>query len=99
MNNQANGQPPMRIGIDFGTTHTSAALYDGNRIHPIPLDPRNDNPNLLRSMIYVNREQQIHLGLDAVRTFLEQDTGRKVVFEEKVVGTITNTVASHDAQE
>ncbi|MEZ4677841.1 MAG: Hsp70 family protein [Caldilineaceae bacterium] len=99
MSKYSNGQPPMRIGIDFGTTHTSAALYDGNRIHPIPLDPRNDNPNLLRSMIYVNREQQIHLGLDAVRTFLEQDTGREVVFEEKVVGTITNTVASHDAQE
>jgi len=95
----SNEKQPCRIGIDFGTTHTSAALYDGVRMQAIPLDPDNENPNLLRSMIYVNREQQIHLGLDAVKTFLEQDTGREVVYEEKVVGTLTNTVASHDAQE
>lgn len=95
----ANNQQSSRIGIDFGTTHTSAAFYDGRKIHAIPLDPDNDNPSLLRSMLYVNRAQQVHLGLDAVKTFLEQDTGREVVFEEKVVGTLTNTVASHDAQE
>jgi len=89
----------MRIGIDFGTTHTSAAFYNGETIHAIPLDRGNDNPNLLRSMIYVNRQQQIDLGVEAVKAFLEQDTGREVIFEEKVVGTLTNTVASHDAQE
>jgi molecular chaperone DnaK (HSP70) len=99
MLNKFSNRNPIRIGIDFGTTHTSAAFYDGNQIHAIPLDPANDNPTLLRSMIYVNRAQQIHLGVDAVKTFLEQDTGREVIFEEKVVGTLTNTVASHDAQE
>ena len=99
MKNFSNHHAPTRIGIDFGTTHTSAAFYDGKAIQAIPLDLENDNPNLLRSMIYVNRAQQIHLGLDAVKTFLEQDTGREVIFEEKVVGTLTNTVASHDAQE
>ncbi len=99
MNNFSNHHAPTRIGIDFGTTHTSAAFYDGKAIHAIPLDLENDNPTLLRSMVYVNRQQQIHLGLDAVKTFLEQDTGREVIFEEKVVGTLTNTVASHDAQE
>ena len=81
MQKQFNGNQLTRIGIDFGTTHTSAALYDGKQIHPIPLDLMNDNPNLLRSMIYVNREQKVHLGLDAVKTFLAQDTGREVVFE------------------
>ncbi|MFN8486834.1 MAG: Hsp70 family protein [Caldilineaceae bacterium] len=83
----------MRIGIDFGTTHTSAAFYDGQTIRAIPLDPRNANPNLLRSMIYITHEQKRFLGLAAVRTFLEQDTGRPVVYQKKVVGTIENTVA------
>ena len=83
----------MRIGIDFGTTHTSAAFYDGQTIHNIPLDPQNPNPFLLRSMIYITRKQQCFLGLAAVRTFLQQDTGRPVVYQKKVVGTIENTVA------
>jgi hypothetical chaperone protein len=83
----------MRIGIDFGTTHTSAAFYDGQTIRDIPLDPQNANPHLLRSMIYITREQRRFLGLAAVRTFLRQDTGRPVVYQKKVVGAIENTVA------
>lgn len=83
----------MRIGIDFGTTHTAAAFYDGQTIQAIPLDSQNANPNLLRSMIYITREQKTFLGLAAVRTFLQQDTGRPVVYQKKVVGTIENTVA------
>jgi len=89
----------MKIGIDFGTTHTSAAFYDGKAIHAIPLDGENANPNLLRSMIYITREQQHFLGLEAVRTFLQHDTGRPVIYQEKMVGTITYTVASLDTDE
>ncbi|RIK44680.1 MAG: hypothetical protein DCC55_01565 [Chloroflexi bacterium] len=83
----------MRIGIDFGTTHTSAAFYDGRQTQFIPLEPQSPNPHLLRSLIYVTRTQRVFLGLAAARTFLREDTGRPVVYEEKVVGTIENTVA------
>ena len=65
----------MRIGIDFGTTHTSAAFYDGRKLTFIPLDKRNSNPRVLRSMIYIDRNQRVRLGMDAVTTFLEEDTG------------------------
>lgn len=83
----------MKIGIDFGTTHTSAALYDGKQFQAITLDPLNDNPHLLRSMIYITREQEYFLGVKAVHSYLAQDTGRPVVYEEKRVGTIEYTVA------
>lgn len=86
----------MRIGIDFGTTHTSAAIYDGSNLTFIPLDQKNADPHILRSMIYVNRAQEHCLGLEAVETFLAEDTGRPIVYEEKVVGTIENTVAQTD---
>ncbi|MBK8050837.1 MAG: hypothetical protein IPK16_29270 [Anaerolineales bacterium] len=48
----------------------------------------------MRSTIYVDSRHRVRLGVDAVKTFLREDTGRPVVFEEKVVGTIENTVAS-----
>lgn len=93
MNHFLNSKQSIRIGVDFGTTHTSAAFYDGKQIHAIPLDPANANPNLLRSMIYITKEQACFLGINAVQTYLEQDTGRPVVYEEKYVGTIEYTVA------
>ncbi|MBX3014303.1 MAG: Hsp70 family protein [Caldilineaceae bacterium] len=79
--------------MDFGTTHTSAAFYDGDQLHAIPLDPANANPNLLRSMIYITKEQACFLGAQAVHNYLEQDTGRPVIYAEKFVGTIEYTVA------
>ena len=60
----------------------------------IPLDPQNGSEYNLRSMIYVDGHHRVRLGVDAVQTFLREDTGRPVVLEEKVVGTIENTVAS-----
>lgn len=84
----------MWLGIDFGTTNTSAAVYDGNVLDYIPLDPQNSSEYNLRSMIYVDNHHRVRLGVDAVQTFLREDTGRPVVLEEKVVGTIENTVAS-----
>ena len=60
----------------------------------IPLDPQNSSEYNLRSMIYVDSQHRVRLGVDAVQTFLREDTGRPVVLEEKVVGTIENTVAS-----
>ena len=84
----------MRLGIDFGTTNTSAAVYDGEKLVYIPLDPQNGSEYNLRSMIYVDDHHRVRLGVDAVQTFLREDTGRPVVLEEKVVGTIENTVAS-----
>ena len=31
----------MRVGLDFGTTNSSAAVYDGTRVRLINLDPVN----------------------------------------------------------
>jgi molecular chaperone DnaK (HSP70) len=30
---------PMRFGLDFGTSNTSLAVWDGDRIDVLPLDP------------------------------------------------------------
>lgn len=83
----------MKIGIDFGTTHTTAAVYDGGKLEMIPLDPLNSDPLLLRSMIYVTRNHEVFLGMKGVQNFLKHDTGRPVVMQERVVGTIETTVA------
>jgi hypothetical chaperone protein len=87
----------MNLGIDFGTTHTGAAVYEDGQLRFIPLDWKNRQPQLLRSMIYIDRDQKQTLGMEAVRTYLEEDTGRFVRFEDRVVGTITNTVARTSA--
>ena len=82
----------MRIGIDFGTTHTGAAYLANGQLSFVPLDPHNRDPLLLRSMLYVTRDHTHFTGLKAVETYLEQETGRLVRYEDKVVGTVENMV-------
>lgn len=83
----------MQIGIDFGTTHTTAAYYDGQQLRFIPLDSANKDVHLLRSMLYITKEQQTIFGVEAAQTYLRDNSGRAARLEQKYVGTIQNTVA------
>ncbi len=80
----------MQIGIDFGTTHTSAAVQQDGQLHFFMLDRPS---RLLRSMLYITREHDVEVGQKAIRRYLEENTGRLVITREKVVGTIDTWTA------
>ncbi|MGB1249745.1 MAG: Hsp70 family protein [Candidatus Promineifilaceae bacterium] len=80
----------MKLGVDFGTTHTTAAVYRDGSVHFVRLD---EPQNLLRSMIYITREHDVVLGKQAVERYLDENTGRIVITREKKVGTVENWVA------
>jgi hypothetical chaperone protein len=78
----------MRIGIDFGTTNSSVAHYDGERLHPVRLDPPNENPRVLPSLIWIDRDYQTRLGTEAAVEYLEKETGRRIVWSRREIGAI-----------
>ncbi|MDX9955696.1 MAG: hypothetical protein RBT75_16465, partial [Anaerolineae bacterium] len=78
----------MRIGIDFGTTNSAVAYYDGETLHPVEIDPGNDNPRVLPSLIYIKRDHATSLGSSASAEYLEQETGRRPVWEKRHMGAI-----------
>lgn len=78
----------MRVGIDFGTTNSAVAFYDGATLHPVAIDPGNDNPQVLPSLIYIQRDHETSLGSAAAADYLEQETGRRPVWERRHMGAI-----------
>lgn len=82
-----------RIGIDFGTTNSSVAYYDGRKLHSIELDPANENPHVLPSLIYIDRDFDTLLGTPAANEYLVRETGRRIVWERKQVRPIEIIVA------
>jgi hypothetical chaperone protein len=66
----------MRIGLDFGTTNSGAAVFDGDRVHVFPLDPDSRDPGVIRSVLYITREQEVFVGQEAVDTYYRQNVGR-----------------------
>lgn len=84
----------MRLGIDFGTTNSAAAVYDGKELHPILMKTANSTSSqILPSLIYIDRQYQVTLGQDAAREYTRRETGRGVNWKSRSIGTIEIVVA------
>jgi hypothetical chaperone protein len=71
------------IGIDFGTSNSAAALFDGKQIHLIQLEA---NATVMPSATYIDRDYQIRTGQDAINQYIESNTGRTVELSAEVLG-------------
>ncbi len=78
----------MIVGMDFGTTNSGMAVYDGDRVNLLPLDPDSPNPRVLRTAVYVTNDQTIHIGRTAVDRYFEQNIGRAVKMRRVWVGEL-----------
>jgi hypothetical chaperone protein len=78
----------MIVGMDFGTTNSGMAVYDGRSVNIIPLDPANNNPRVARTALYITNEQQIYIGRDALNRYFAQNVGRPVKTKKVWIGEI-----------
>ena len=83
----------MIIGMDFGTTNTGAAQFDGQRVHLLPLDPTSPTPEICRSAIYMTRTGDYYLGSVALSSYFAQNIGRPTRFRKVRVGEIIQIFA------
>jgi hypothetical chaperone protein len=63
----------MRVGLDFGTTNTSAAVYDGRHVRLLPLDPIAASPSVMRSALFLSRQGVPFLGREAIDRFIRRE--------------------------
>ena len=83
----------MRIGMDFGTTNSGIAHYDGAQLRLLALDPDAPNPAVARSALYLTHDRQLHFGQSAIQHYYEQNLNRPVQLERVHVGEIELTFA------
>jgi hypothetical chaperone protein len=78
----------MIAGMDFGTTNSGMALYDGRSVNLLPLDPSNANPRVLPTALYVSNEQAITIGRAAIDRYYEHNIGRPVKLRKVWIGEL-----------
>lgn len=83
----------LHIGLDFGTTNSSAAVYDGSHLHLLPLDPIHINPQILRSTLFITRKGIPLIGREAINGFLEGNVGREIDYVWTYIGDAEVTFA------
>jgi hypothetical chaperone protein len=83
----------MQIGLDWGTTNSSAAVFDGGRVHVLPLDPVNAAPEVLRSALFIARDGDVALGRAAIDRYTDANVGREIEYQRVHIGVTEMTFA------
>lgn len=78
----------MIVGMDFGTTNSGMAVYNGRSVNVLNIDPDNANPRVARTAIYVTSDHAIHIGRSAIDRYFEQNVGRAIKMRKVWVGEL-----------
>lgn len=93
------GDGRLGIGVDYGTSNSAAAIFDGERVTVISLER---HAKVMPSATYINRDYQIVTGQEAIEEYVRSNTGRTVELSAEVLGegrTSTGQIGDHGLPE
>jgi hypothetical chaperone protein len=73
-------------GVDFGTSNSSVAIAADSDVRVLPIDPDNDSPTSLPSLLYIARDGDVTVGRAAANTFIERNVDREVIVRAVELG-------------
>lgn len=78
----------IKVGIDFGTSNSGVAVYDGQRVRLLPVDPKNVIPEVIKTVLYVTRDYRPSIGQEAVENYYRDNVNRQRRFVKQWAGEI-----------
>jgi hypothetical chaperone protein len=78
----------LKVGIDFGTSNSGVAVFDGQRVKLLPVDPKNVLPEVIKTVLYITRDYRIYLGQEAVETYYRDNVNRQRRYVKQWAGEI-----------
>ena len=78
----------LKVGIDFGTSNSGVAVYDGGRVRVLPVDPKNVLPEVIKTVLYITKEYRAYLGQEAVETYYRDNVNRQRRYVKQWAGEI-----------
>ncbi len=83
------------IGIDFGTTNSVAAIFDGERLTLVQLEPGDP---VMPSATYIDSALQTDTGKRAIERYIQDNTGRTVELVPEVISESSQFVEHNDEE-
>ena len=78
----------LRIGLDFGTSNSGVAIWDGRQVKLLPIDRQNILPEVVKSVLYITRDYQCAIGQEAIRQYYLHNVNRQRRYVRKWAGEI-----------
>ena len=78
----------LHVGLDFGTSNSGVAVYDGKQVHVLPLDQQNMLPEVVKTILYITRDYEEHIGQAAIELYYRHYVNRTRRYVKKWAGEI-----------
>ena len=78
----------LKVGIDFGTSNSGVAIYRDGQVRLLPIDRRNVVPEVVKTILYITRDQKVTIGQEAAELYYKDNVNRQRHFVKKWVGEI-----------
>ena len=78
----------LKVGIDFGTSNSGVAVYDGQQVRLLPVDPKNVLPEVIKTVLYITKDYRTYLGHEAVETYYRDNVNRQRRYVKQWAGEI-----------
>jgi hypothetical chaperone protein len=77
-----------QVGIDFGTSNSGVAVSDGQSVRVLPIDPKNEIPGVVKTILYITRDDKTYIGQEAVELYYRHNINRPRRFVKKKAGEL-----------
>jgi hypothetical chaperone protein len=84
------------VGLDFGTSNSAVAWFDGEQLHRVRLQP--DGP-ILPTAIHLDRSYAALVGSAAIDQYVEENRGRRVELVAEVLGESASSIGGSNTGE
>ncbi len=78
----------LKVGLDFGTSNSGVAVYDGQHVRLLPVDPKNVLPEVIKTVLYITRDYRCSIGQEAVENYYRDNVNRQRRFIKQWAGEI-----------
>jgi hypothetical chaperone protein len=78
----------VKVGIDFGTSNSGVAVYDGQRVRLLPVDLKNVLPEVIKTVLYITRDYRASIGQEAVENYYRDNVNRQRRYVKQWAGEI-----------
>jgi hypothetical chaperone protein len=76
------------VGLDFGTSNSGVAVYDGKNVRLLPIETKSSMPEVVKTILYITKDDQRFIGQEAIELYYRDNVNRQRRYVRKWAGEL-----------
>ena len=76
------------VGLDFGTSNSGVAVYDGKNVLLLPIETKSSMPEVVKTILYITKDDLRFIGQEAIELYYRDNVNRQRRYVRKWAGEL-----------